>query len=126
MADESWTINYLPADGGRVTGILTVSDDGVAFKALYDSSNATILKNIAGAVGSLALTGGHLAYVRDSDAELELMLPKDGINDVKARKKWMMKQVVLTMEDGSDFVFDYGMLSVDKLVKAIRQVCSEG
>jgi hypothetical protein len=33
-----------------------------------------------------------------------------------------MKQAVVTMQGGEEFVFDYGMLSVKKLVSTIESV----
>ena len=41
---------------------------------------------------------------------------------VKATKKGLMKQAVVTMQDGEEFVFDYGMLNPKKIVKAIESV----
>jgi len=117
---QTWTINYEPEDGGRVTGKLTVDEESVRFVALYDSSNATILKSIAGAVGSYAATGGHGVYLRNSDTEMELLLPKSEIASTATAKKLFAKRVIVTMSNGQKFVFNYGMLSVDKLAKAIE------
>ena len=116
---ETWTINYEPEAGGRVTVKLTVDEESVRFVALYDSSNATILKSIAGALGSYAATDGHVAYLRNSDTELELLLPKNEITSTATAKKLFSKRVVVTMNSGQEFVFNYGMLSVDKLAEAI-------
>ncbi len=58
MANE-WTLNYLPSDGGRLTGRLSVGSEDVRFSALYDSSNSEIIKGIAGALGLFAASGGH-------------------------------------------------------------------
>jgi hypothetical protein len=117
---ETWTLNYEPEGGGRLTGKLTVDDEALKFVALYDSSNAAGLKLIAGIAGSLAATGGNLAYVRNSDTELELVLPKSEIAKTTTKKKLLAKRVIVTMNDGKEFVFNYGMLSVDKLAKAIE------
>ena len=75
MANE-WTINYLPADGGRLTGKLKVGDDEVRFTTLYDSSNKEIIKGIAGSLGAFAASGGHVAYIHDTDTEFEVVLPR--------------------------------------------------
>jgi hypothetical protein len=116
---ETWTINLEPEEGGRVTGELTVDDENVRFVALYDSSNATILKSIAGALGSFAASGGHATYLRNTDTELELSLPKTEIASTTTAKKMLAKRVIVTMKSGHKFVFNYGMLSVDKLAEAI-------
>ena len=72
---DTWTVNYLPAAGGRITGQITVAPDTVDFEALYDSSTKEIVKGIFGAAAGLAASGGHVAYIRDSGANLEITLP---------------------------------------------------
>ena len=112
---ETWTINYEPEDGGRFTGKLTVDADKLTFVSLYDSSNAVILKSIAG----LVATGGNDVYVSNNDAEMTLSLPKSEIESTVVKNKLLAKRVVITMKDGQSFVFNYGMLSVTKLAAAI-------
>lgn len=116
----SWTVNYLPEDGGRLTGELSVGDREVTFRAAYDSSFKSIAKGIGLAVGSAAASGGSATYLRDDGAEAELVLPRENISGADAAKKGMTKRAVITMDDGARFVFDYGMLSVKKLVAAIN------
>ena len=117
---DSWTVNYLPSDGGRLTGKIGVASDEVRFEAMYDSSTAEIVKSILGAVGGLAASGGHGAYIRDTGAELSVVLPRADIASAEQVKKGLMKRAVITMKDGSEFTFDYGMLSPKKLVAAIN------
>jgi hypothetical protein len=119
--DQTWTINYLPEDG-RLTGKLHVRDDEVAFEALYDSSFRTIAKNIGLAAGALAASGGHLAYLRDNGEEAEVVIPTSSIVRARAAKKGLMKRVVIQLSDNSEHTFEYGMLSVKKLVDAVNEV----
>ncbi len=116
---ESWTINYEPEAGGRLTGELTVDDEKLKFVALYDSSNAAGLKTIAAAVGGLAASGGHLGYIMNNDADMELTLPKSEIAETTTKKKMLAKRVIVTMKNGESFTFNYGVLSVDNLAEAI-------
>ncbi len=117
---DTWTINYLPEDGGRLTGKLTVGDENVQFDALYDSSNAQVVKGILSSAAAFAATGGHAAYIHNTDTELSVVLPRADIASAEQAKKGMMKRAVIKMKDGSEFVFDYGMLSTKKLVAAIN------
>lgn len=119
MANE-WTINYLPTDGGRLTGKLKIGDDDVRFVTLYDSSNKEILKGITGSIGAFAASGGHVAYIHNTDTDFEVVLPRAEIASAVAAKKGMMKRVLITMSDGSEFLFDYGMLSTKNLVAALN------
>lgn len=115
-----WAINYLPEEGGRYTGKLKVTDEAVTFVSLYESSNKTIVKAIFLDVGTFAAAGGHTVYRYSNDQEARVELPTAEIASVKAAKKGLMKQAVVTMTDGQVFVFDYGMLSVKKLVETIE------
>ena len=117
---ETWTVNYLPADGGRITGKLEVGEEQVQFSGLYDSSNKEVLKGIFGAAAGFAASGGHAAYIHNTDTDFTIVLPRNGITSAAQVKKGLMKRAVITMSDGTDFVFDYGMLSPKKLVAAIN------
>lgn len=122
---ETWTLNYLPPEGGRFTGKLAVNEEGLRFDTLYESSNKTIVKAIFVDVATFAAAGGHTVYRYSNDDEATVELPAAEISAVKAAKKGMMKRAVVTMDNGEEFVFDYGMLSVKKLVAAIEEVASK-
>ncbi|GBE24789.1 MAG TPA: hypothetical protein ENG98_03990 [Actinobacteria bacterium] len=120
--EQEWTINYLPDEGGRFTGKLTVGNDHVAFRSLYESSNATVVKAIFLDVTTFAAAGGHTVYRYSNDDEAVVELPTGDIADVAAAKKGLMKRAVITMKNGEVFTFDYGMLSVKSLVAKIESV----
>jgi len=126
MSDEpaSWTINYIPAEGGRYTGKLEVGADGLRFESLYESSNKTVIKAIFLDVSTFAAAGGHTVYRYSNDETAIVELPSDEISAVKATKKGFMKRAVVTMSNGEEFVFDYGMLSVKNLVAAVAAVAA--
>lgn len=118
----NWAINYLPQEGGRYTGKLKLADDMLKFTSLYESSNKTIVKAIFLDVGSFAAAGGHTVYRYSSDDEVHVELPVTEIATVKGTKKGLMKQAVVTMRDGQEFVFDHGMLNVKKIVESVESV----
>ena len=118
----TWTINYLPPEGGRYTGKLCVSDDNVVFTSLYESSNSTIVKAIFLDVSTFAAAGGHTVYRYSNNEEATVELPASEIASVESAKKRLMKRAVITMKDGQTFTFDYGLLSVKKLVVAIQSI----
>jgi hypothetical protein len=119
---DTWTINYLPPEGGRYTGKLAVTTDGLRFETLYESSNKTVVKAIFLDVTTFTAAGGHTVYRYSNDEEATVELPAADMSGVKAAKKGLMKRVVVTMVNGEEFVFDYGMLSVKNLVAAIDAV----
>jgi len=121
--EKQWTINYIP-EGGRLTGHLVVRDDEVTFKALYDSSFKTVAKKVGIAVGALGASGGALTYVRDNGAEAEIVIPSASISHAVEAKKGMMKRVVVILNDGTDYTFEYGLLGVKKLVAAVNDVAA--
>lgn len=100
-----WTMNYLPPTGGRYTGKLTVSDRRMCFAATFDTS-------LRGTLAQLVLVTGAEGYVE---------IPKSSITAVEAQRSLLRKRVLVTLDDGSRHTFDYGALSVDKVVAAIEQ-----
>ena len=124
MADTKgeWLINYLPEEGGRFTGSLAVTEETVKFTSLYESSNSTIVKAIFIDVAAYAASGGRLLYRYSTNKEAVVELPVGEVAAVRAGKKGLMKQAVVTMKNGMEFVFDYGLLSVRKLVATIESV----
>jgi hypothetical protein len=122
---DTWTINYLPPEGGRYTGKLGVTTDGLRFETLYESSNKTVVKAIFLDVATFTAAGGHTVYRYSNDDEATVELPAAEISAVNAAKKGLMKRAVVTMANGEEFVFDYGMLSVKKLVAAIDAIAGD-
>ncbi len=118
----TWTLNYLPEEGGRYTGKLNVTDERILFKSLYESSNKTIVKAIFLDVSTYAAAGGHNVYRYSNDDEVVVDVPVGVIAQVAAARKGLMKRAVVTLSGGQEFVFDYGLLSVKKLVAAIESV----
>jgi hypothetical protein len=116
----SWTINYLPGEGERFTGTLEVREDRIFFDTIYESSNRTIVKAIFLDVTTFAAAGGHTVYRYSNDDKAIVDLPIEDVASVNAAKKGMMKRAVITMKNGEEFVFDYGMLSVKNLVSMIQ------
>ena len=100
-----WTLNYIPPSGGRYTGKLIVSDRRLLFDAKFDTSLTGTLKEL------LIVSGSH-GY---------LSIPKGSIRSVDVKKSMMKKKVIVTLHDGTEHTFDYGMLSVDKVAAAIQQ-----
>jgi hypothetical protein len=120
MAANEWSINYLPEDGGRITGKLKLTDTDLEYTGLYDSSNKEVIKGIAGSLGAFAVSGGHAMYFHDTDTDFGFTLPRADVDHAELNKKGLMKQAVVHMKDGSSFVFDYGMLNPKKLIAAIN------
>jgi hypothetical protein len=101
----SWTINYIPPDGGRYTGSLVVTDRRLLFDARFDTS-------LAGSLKELIIIEGSHGYVE---------IDKAAILKVDVKSSFLKKKVIVTVADGREHVFDYGMLSVEKLAEAVRQ-----
>ena len=70
---DTWTINYLPEDGGRLTGKLSVGDDEVRFIALYDSSNKEVIKGILKPIAGLLKAECRAAKPAQQATELRLI-----------------------------------------------------
>lgn len=99
-----WTLNFVPQGGSRFTGPLTVTNQRVIFLAKFGTS-------LIGAIKELIVYKGDWGH---------LSIPKEQIQKVDVVGTFLKKKVALTLADGSVHTLDYGMLSVDKIVEAIR------
>ena len=97
----SWTVNYRPPDGGRYTGRLAVTDRRLLYDARFDTT----------ALGTLE---GLIRVDLHSEGYLEI--PRDRIvsSGLDGRAK-----VLVTLDDGSEHRFDYGIMSAKKIAAAI-------
>ncbi len=120
MAGNEWTINFLPEEGGRITGKLALTDSDLVYRGLYDSSNSQVIKGIGLSLGTFAVSGGHASYFHDTGTDFGFTLPRADVAGAVLRKKGLMKQAIVTMKDDSVFVFDYGMLNPKKLIAQIN------
>lgn len=111
-----WTIHYLPPSGGKYAGKLLVTDRRILWEPLKQKQDLS-LKGITAdyAVGGIA--GAKIRNYWDGE---DLSIPRADVESVAKKKSGLMKQVVVTLADGQEFVFDYGFLSVDKLVRTLQ------
>ena len=102
----TWTIMYLPPGGGRYNGVLNVTDRRLIYDAKFDISASGVVEE------ALFFKWGSEGYV---------VIPKERIRRVEAKKSFTAKKVILTLDDEQEHVFSYGMMSVDKVIAAINQ-----
>ncbi|MBK6936754.1 MAG: hypothetical protein IPH18_07585 [Chitinophagaceae bacterium] len=103
---DTWTLLYSPPGGGKFNGKLTVTNKRLLYDAQYDVSAKGLLSE-----AMFAKWG--------SEGYLEII--KSDITDVKAEKSFLAKKAILTLSDGSKHTFNYGMLSIDKVITAINE-----
>ena len=97
----NWTLFYIPpGGGGKVNGVLIVTNQRLLYDAKFDASLLGVLGNVA--------AKGHLE------------IPKSDIANVDVEKSFFSKKAILTLSDGSKHTFDYGALNIDKTVAAIQ------
>lgn len=97
---DTWTLFYRPPDGAKYNGKLTVTNKRLLYDAKFDAS-------LIGVLGHRAAEGG-------------LEISKDEIRDVEVQKSFFSKKAIVTLTDGSQHIFDYGAMSIDKCAEAIR------
>jgi len=97
---DTWTLFYVPPQGGKYNGKLTVTNKRLLYDAKFDAS-------LIGVLGHRAAEGG-------------LQISKDEIRDVEVKKSLFSKKAIVTLVDGSQHVFDYGAMNIDKCAEAIQ------
>jgi len=102
---DTWSLLYIPPAGGKFNGKLTVTNQRLLYDAKYD---ATITGTLANA---LVARWGSEGY---------LQIEKKDIRSIAVQKKLLSKKCILTLNDGSLHIFDYGAMNIDKTVAAIE------
>lgn len=101
----TWTVNLIISDAGRYLGDLTITNQNLIFLGKFDLSlNAIVDK----------------ALFRTIDREQYLVIPRSTIESFSARKSILNKRVTVITGDNSEFVIDYGMMSIDPILKALE------
>lgn len=102
---DTWAILYSPPGGGKFNGKLTVTNKRLLYDAKYDVSAKGLLSE------AMFIKWGSEGY---------LEINKSDITDVQTEKSFLAKKAIVTLNDGSKHVFNYGMLNIDKVVEAIK------
>ena len=104
---DTWTIIYKPHGGSSYNGKLYVTDKKLVYDAQFDMSVKGLIRE------SFTLVIGSYMYVAIS---------KNQIINMEVKSSFFKKQIILTLENDEKHIFDYGMLSVEKLAEAIGKL----
>lgn len=103
-AIDTWTIFYTPPGGKKFNGKLTVTNRRLIYRTLYDAAYNP--------------ASYHVTFDKE-DKDIIYYINKTDIASVDVQKSFLAKKVIITLTDGTKHEFNYGVLSVDKLVAAI-------
>ena len=103
---DTWSLFYLPPNGGKYNGKLTVTNQRLLYDAMFDASFKGMVTE------ALFVKWGSEGF---------LEIAKSAIQRVDVTKKLLSKRCILTLSDGSQHAFDYGAMNIDKVVAAIQQ-----
>jgi hypothetical protein len=97
---DTWTLFYIPPNGGKVNGKLQITNQRLIYDAKFDAS-------VLGVLGNHAVEG-------------ILAIEKSAITGIDVQRKLFSKKATVTLSDGSQHVFDYGAMNIDKCVAAME------
>jgi hypothetical protein len=102
---DTWSLFYLPPNGNKYNGKLTVTNQRLLYDAMFDASIKGLLAE------AVFVKWGSEGY---------LEIDKRDIQSVNVVKKLFSKSCTVTLMDGSRHTFDYGAMNIDKVVGAIE------
>ena len=102
---DTWTILYISPKGDKYNGKLTITNQRLIYDAQFDVSASGMIEE------ALFIKMGSEAYI---------VIPKTRIKSVEAEKSFFAKKAVLTLDSGEKHIFNYGMLNIDPVIKAIQ------
>lgn len=102
---DTWTILYNSPKGDKYNGKLTITNQRLIYDAQFDVSASGIIEE------SLFIKFGSEAYI---------VIPKSRIKSVEVEKSFFAKKAIITLDNNERHVFNYGMLNIDPVAKAIQ------
>lgn len=102
---DTWTILYNSPKGDKYNGKLTVTNQRLIYDAQFDVSAKGIVEE---------------AFFIKFGSEAYIVIPKDRIKTVEPQKSFFAKKVILTLDNNERHTFNYGMLNIDPVIKAIQ------
>jgi len=120
---NTWTLHCIPFGSSKFLGKLHVTQDNLYFDAQFDSSLRGLMKSV---VTSAVVGSGHALIVSskivdDWESKGYMFIDKKSIKNITEKSSFLKKTIILTLEDDSVVIFDYGMMGVKKIIKAIKQ-----
>jgi hypothetical protein len=120
---DTWTLHCIPFESSKFLGKLHVTQDNLYFDAQFDSSVKGLINSVA---TSVVVGSGHALIVsskivEDWESKGYMFIDKKSIKNITEKSSFLKKTIILTLEDDSVVIFDYGMMGVKKIIKAIKQ-----
>lgn len=103
---NTWTVIYSNEKGVKYNGKLTVTNKRLLYDAKFDITTRGLIEE------SLFVKWGSEEYI---------VIPKNRIRKIEVSKKLFAKKAIITLDDESQHMFNYGMLNIDPIAKALHQ-----
>src|SRR5687767_4027725 len=103
---NTWTVIYSNPEGAKYNGKLTVTNKRLLYDAKFDVTTRGLIEE------NLFIKWGSEEFI---------VIPKNRIVKVEVSKKLFAKKVILTLDNDTTHVFNYGMLNIDPVAKAIME-----
>jgi|GEM_PF-1238181 len=102
----TWTANFIIPDTGSYFGDLTITNKNIIFLSQFDISLSSIVD-----VASFEIYGNkHF-----------MIIPRKRIVQITPRKSMLNKRITIMTSDNSEFIIDYGVLSIDSILSALNK-----
>jgi hypothetical protein len=105
-AIDSWTLFYTPPEGRKFNGNLTVTNQRLVYRTLYDASYNP--------------ASYHVTFNKE-DKDIVYSISKADVSHVDVQKGFLSKKIIITLADGSKHEFNRGAMGVDKIMDAIKR-----
>lgn len=102
----TWTTNFIIPDTGSYFGDLTITNKNIIFLSQFDISLSSIID---------------LAYFEIYGTDQYMIIPREKIVQITPRKSMLNKRITIMTSDNSEFIIDYGVLSIDSILSALNK-----
>ena len=96
---DTWTVIFLPNNSTKINGKLSVTNQRLIYEMQY---NISTIQEVY-----------ESSYTSQSDENSILEIPKEDITKVEVEKSVFQKKVIVTVRNGAQFIFSYGIMNID-------------
>ncbi len=102
----TWTANFIIPDTGSYHGNLTITNINIIFLGKLDPFLNSIID---------------IASFETYGTDQYMVIAREKIAKITPRKGVLNKRVTIMTLDNSEFIIDYGLLSIDSILEALKE-----
>ncbi len=100
-----WSLIYSNKNGAKYSGKLTVTNKRLLYDAPFDGKSKELIDT---------------SLLQNWNEKQYLIIDKERIQAIRFEKKVLANKAIITLDNGSEHIFNYGILNIFPIIEAIQ------